>query len=142
MKNGFEESMGLRGAVSPYTVIPTIGSEGHDAVVGSEDLYCLVNKDNFYHDHENDIFVNENGAVADAYIIHGENEEIGKKVLEILFEKKAEYPDYEFKLVCGEFPIDVLGVWKTKTIYSTHVLYISNYKEYLTKETKKQDKLK
>lgn len=95
--------------------------------------------DNFTIDKENDLFVNEHGAVAGAVTIYDFNrdkkmKEVANKIEELM----EENPEYDYELLPGRFPVGAdinAGNWDT--FYSTHVLYIKNYKELLEKNTKK-----
>lgn len=150
----YKKSKGLNGAVSDSTYFITFGKYADgEANVDTVDLSTLVDKNKFTYDYDNDIYVNENGAVADAYFLAGDNEEVKKMAFEILISNKAQYPDYELKLVPGEFPMDATGefysynkegksvlIKETEPKNSTYVLYITNYKDYLTKNVKKNIK--
>lgn len=111
--------------------------------IGPEDVYITKPITEFVPSHFNvddvhDIFVNENGAVLDAYIFDGSEEEQKEAMNKVLAEKQAMYPEYEFALIPDSFPVGVIGgtmfegvSWRDKPIMSTHVLYITNYEKYL-----------
>lgn len=150
----YKKSEGLNGAVSGSTYFITFGKYANgEANVDTMDLNALVDESKFTYDYDNDIYVNENGAVADAYFFTEDNGKSKRRALEILINKKAQYPEYEFKLIPGEFPMDATGEFygyngegkqvvtkETESRNSSHVLYITNYKDYLTKNIKKKIK--
>lgn len=91
-------------------------------------------------DYKHDIFVDEHGAVVDAYDFGILNEEETKSVIEtIIAYKKKNFPDYEFVMLPGRFPIDVDD---DRATMSTHILYIKNYKEILEKLEETDKKLR
>ena len=100
---------------------------------------------NYNIDKDNNIITNEFGAVADAYDFSKLSEsEISEAIQAIILEKKLCYPDYEFTIAPGEFPIDIDGGMESlyhysgdKVILSTHVLYISDYPKHLKKSKSK-----
>lgn len=67
--------------------------------IGSEDVYVTkpiteFAPGHFKVDNAHDIFVNENGAVLDAYIFNGTEEKQLQTMSRILAEKQAMYPEY------------------------------------------------
>ena len=89
-------------------------------------------------DNVHDIFVNENGAVLDAYIFDGSEEEQKETMKKVLAEKQAMYHEYEFAFIPDSFPVEVIdgimfeGIsWFDQPIMSTHVLYITDYEKHL-----------
>ncbi len=95
-------------------------------------------------DNVHDIFVNENGAVLDAYIFDGSEEEQKETMKKVLAEKQAMYPEYEFAFIPDSFPVEVIdgimfeGVsWFDQPIMSTHVLYITDYEKHLCRRREK-----
>ena len=95
-------------------------------------------------DNVHDIFVNENGAVLDAYIFNGTEEKQLQTMNRILAEKQAEYPEYELAFIPDSFPVEIAGgtmyegvSWFDQPIMSTHVLYITDYKKHLCKVKRK-----
>lgn len=92
----------------------------------------------FINDYKNDIFIGEQGAIANAYNLRyfsdEEKEEVIKSILE---QEKQEHPDYDYTITEGKFPINVYGdtVYSTKcdaTVeMSTHILYITDYEKHL-----------
>lgn len=112
---------------------------------GVEDVFMSAPITNFVSsefntDYANDIFVNENGAVLDAYKLNCPEEEKQEILDKILLEKQAMFPEYELAFIPGSFPIDVVGGTMFEgvptfeyPIMSTHVLYITNYEKILCK---------
>lgn len=101
---------------------------------------------NYNVDKENHIITNKFGAVADAYDFSELSEkEISEVKRAIILEKKLCYPDYDFTIEPGEFPIDMDGGRENiyghysgdEEILSTHVLYITNYRDFLKKSKSK-----
>lgn len=91
-------------------------------------------------DEENDLFIGEAGAVADAYDFNGLTEEEKQNAIKfIIAEKQEMYPGYEFAILPGKFPIGVNGgltvnnesVKEDSGIMSSHILYITDYQNHL-----------
>lgn len=111
--------------------------------IGPEDVYVTKPiaefvPSHFKVDNVHDIFVNENGAVLDAYIFDGSEEEQKETMKKVLAEKQAMYPEYEFALIQDSFPVEVAGGTMfegvsrfDQPIMSTHVLYITDYEKHL-----------
>lgn len=84
-------------------------------------------------DRTNNIFVSEKGAVLNAYNLSKLSENDKKSVIEVISNSyKNEYPNYEFTLVEGKFPVDCDDYGEFE--YSTHILYLTNYKQCLKQE--------
>lgn len=148
----YEESKILPGAVSDSTTFCTFGKDASgEANIGMEWIAGLVNEDEFTHDMKNGIYVNENGAVSNAYDFSLlDKEKTENAIKQIIAEKKSEYPEYEFVMVEGKFPMDATGQFsyysdtrhetvftnESEAILSTHILYIKNYKKYLDEDKK------
>lgn len=91
-------------------------------------------------DLENDIFTSDAGAIVDAYDFNGlrenEKELFGNA---IIMQYKCIYPDYDFRIMPGQFPLGVNGSItvnkkvkrKEEAVMSSHILYITNYKEFI-----------
>ena len=94
-------------------------------------------------DKKNKLFIGEDGAICDAYDLSGySRKEIQDIIKTILITKKYQYPLYHFTIKEGAFPINVNGS-HTKDgevkigispNMSTHILYLTNYKEFLPKQ--------
>ena len=94
-------------------------------------------------DFEHNIFIGSEGAVCDAYDLSGYTEEqIGKIEGDIIKAKQIIYPEYEFSIKEGAFPININGshtnngevkIGITPNM-STHILYLTNYKDFLPKD--------
>ena len=136
----------LPGAISTensFQIIDTHQNEmGHEADVYSEGISNYAK--NFNIDQQNKIFVDDNGAVANAYSFSGLSQEEKVEMMEkILMDYNTKYPDYHFEILPGEFPLHVDGgyywgnnIRERKPVMSTHVLYITDYKEHLDKQEK------
>ena len=73
-------------------------------------------------------YVSENGAVVDAYYLSRLSpEEFEKAKRSIISEQQILYPEYEFELLPGSFPMDFRTDGEPEM--SSHVLYLKNYKE-------------
>ena len=96
-------------------------------------------------DLENRIFVSNDGVVCDAYDLSKySDEEIAVLSRVILASEEMKHPGYEYVIKKGIFPINVNGSY---TKYgeiehgitpnmSTHILYLTNYKDFLPKTKK------
>ena len=127
--NGRKDSDYLPGALSPnqdfFYLEP---SEDKELIASSRSVACFV-PENIKDDYHYEIFVDENGAIADAYNFKKlSSTEIENEIKKIITEKKLLYPEYEFKILEGRFPLNV--DWGEKEM-SSHILYITNYKEHL-----------
>ena len=96
--------------------------------------------DNYGEDVENKLFVDLNGAVANAFDLKFLPEkERPDAIREILMEYKLKYPEYDFEMKQGQFPVKVdLGMkfesgyrMRNHSTMSTHVLYIKNYGSFV-----------
>ena len=96
---------------------------------------------NISKDSENDIFISDNGVVADAFDFSELTEQERTLAMkQILAEKQGQYPGYEFSIVPGKFPLglgDASGYDSPPVIMSSHILCITNYKELLHKNKSK-----
>lgn len=96
----------------------------------------------FERDYDNEIFVGEHGAVANAYNLADEEE--AKAIKNILDEEKLKHPEYDYEMIKGEFPISVNGGitygdgsrTEDTPMMSTHILYIKNYEKFLKPKTR------
>ena len=100
--------------------------------------YCIdvdpffgVDEKIFRHDYVNNMYVGPAGAVMNSYIIKGSSDEIATTIGGIVTSYEEEYPEYEFVMLPGRFPVDA-------DVFSTHVLYVKNYEEILA-NIKSQD---
>lgn len=98
-------------------------------------------------DNENDIFVKDGKAVADAFdLTHLSADERLRAIDEIIMERKLMYPDYDFVMLPGNFPIYVEGgltengkcVRSASANMSSHILYINDYKRHLVNNKNNQ----
>ena len=89
------------------------------------------------------IFVSSEGAVCDAYDLSCYTEEqIGKIKADILKAKQIIYPKYNFSIKEGVFPLNINGSNTNNgnvesgitPNMSTHILYLTNYNDFLPKE--------
>ena len=96
--------------------------------------------ENYGEDVENNLFVDLNGAVANAFDLKFlKAAEQPRAINEILSEYRNKYPEYEFEMKKGEFPVKVsLGMkldsgFRTSnySTMSTHVLYIKNFGKFV-----------
>ena len=90
----------------------------------------------------NKLFVSHDGVVANAFDLKFfDEEETNNIVGQILMDYKLKYPDYEFEIKKGKFPVKMHfgpeyrpGQRLADTICnSTHVLYIKNYGQFVKK---------
>ena len=101
---------------------------------------------------DNNIIVNENGAVIDAFMPR--TDMYGQKYYdasseEIIARYKAILPKGDFIIKRGMFPVSVFGKYLAENglindrevMYSTHVLYLTNYKKFLNKKKRRNKKL-
>lgn len=103
----------------------------------------------FKEDYENKIYVNENGAVANAYTFRFLSDEEKKEAIESIIKQEQEaHPDYHYKMLEGRFPIDIDGgrtydsgrYTDDSAEMSTHVLYITDYQNHLKSKTRIRNK--
>ncbi len=95
--------------------------------------------DHYGEDVENGLFVDLNGAVANAFDLKFFKEQEQNHVIaEILTEYESKYPEYEFEMKKGQFPVKVdlgkkfdFGRISNYPTMSTHVLYIKNYGSFV-----------
>lgn len=96
--------------------------------------------DTYGEDVENNLFVDLNGAVANAFDLKFlKAEEQPQAIKEILTEYRIKYPEYDFEMKKGSFPVKAnLGMkissgsrMKDYPTMSTHVLYIKNYGNFV-----------
>ena len=140
---GNASSRFLDGAISTSVEIPFIttyvDAYGPEGIPDYSYISSFVS-DDFEQDSDNMIFVNENGAVANAYRIVGlSEEEMQKAIAYMIKQEQEEHPDYNYKMVEGQFPVNIEGgrtysngsYTREKPVMSTHVLYITDYKEHL-----------
>lgn len=141
--NGKKDSSKLVGALSANqdffyenTIKDEFGPEGE---IFNSPITSFIPKD-ISVDYENDLFIGAAGAVADAYDFNGLSEEEKQKEIQfIIAEKQEMYPGYEFVILPGKFPIGVEGgltdnnglVREASGIMSSHILYITDYKNHL-----------
>ena len=127
----YQENDNLPGAVSTETEFLCLKDGEFDSIPMRDHV-----PDEFGEDVENGLFVDLNGAVANAFDLKFFKEkEQSSLIKEILIEYKTKYPDYEFEIKKGQFPVKAdLGMkfksgYRTKNYptMSTHILYIKNY---------------
>lgn len=96
--------------------------------------------DTYGEDIENHLFVDLNGAVANAFDLKFlKDSDKPNAIKEILTEYRTKYPEYDFEMKKGSFPVKVnLGMkfdsglrMKDYPTMSTHVLYIKNYGNFV-----------
>lgn len=130
----YQENDNLPGAVSTETEFLCL-DEGKPDFIPIRDHV----PGEYGEDVENGLFVDLNGAVANAFDLkfYGEKEQ-NKAVKEILSEYKTKYPEYEFEMKKGKFPVKVdlgmkfdFGRISNYPTMSTHVLYIKNYGNFV-----------
>lgn len=154
----FEPSTGLNGAISANTNFTCfIGDCDNDEVINVEITHFFTDKklkEELKEDIKNDFFFDEKGAIAAAYDFSNLKEDEKEKVIKnILILKKSMYPDYEFTILPGKFPISPIGSGGFSTAYklgltvsreiavmSSHILYITNYKKHLQSEKNNESK--
>lgn len=90
----------------------------------------------FEKDEDYGIFYDQNGAVMDAYSIEGLTDVQKNIFLASKFdETRAAHPKYSIKIAPGNFPISCKGrETPIKTTFSNYVLYLSNWREQLSKD--------
>ena len=127
----YQENDNLPGAVSTETEF-TYLEKGEVGFIPMRDYVPTE----FGEDVENGLFVDLNGAVANAFDLKFLKEhEQPNAIKEILLEYKTKYPEYEFEMKKGAFPVKADLGMKFKSGYkmqdhptmSTHILYIKNY---------------
>lgn len=136
--SNFRHSSKLKGALSNSADFTFLAFHS-----SSEDIDCdylpisiFVPEESFKNDMKNDIFISEHGAVANAYDFSAlTDEERIETIRKILEEKIRKYPNYDFKIKIGKFPIKLYD--RDSLEMSTHILYITNYEELLTKAKKR-----
>ncbi len=111
----------------------------HEGVFGHQQITSFI-PNKVVVDNENDILVTENGAIADAYDLNGlDDKELAFFKDVIIKGYKELFPGYEFSIMPGNFPLGVNGSVtinehlkkKKKVVMSSHILYITNYKNHL-----------
>ncbi len=134
---------GAIGVDNSFTVIYQ-GSD-NDTVCDYQELRHLVDSKQFQNDFDNNIFVNENGAVLNAYDFGKLNDEEKEKAINTVIEKyQQQYPNYQLTVKEGSFPISYERDWnggETEKL-STHVLYVQNYTQCLMPKEEKQTQKK
>ena len=113
----------------------------NDTVCDYQELKYLVDSKQFQRDLDNNIFVNENGAVLNAYDFDKLNAEDKEKAINTVIEKYQEqYPNYRLTVKEGNFPISFDRDWISAGTekLSTHVLYVQNYMQCLMPKEEKQ----
>ena len=84
-------------------------------------------------DAEHDILIGSDGAIAGLYIF--DPEEADEKSMDVSFGLANENKGYNISVKEEEIPVVVgEGPEDYSVVYSTHVFYIANYKDFLTKE--------
>lgn len=135
----FQTNDVLEGAISTEAIFSVLENNGKD--ISFAPIRDHVSKE-YAEDVENKIFINLNGAVANAFDLKFFNDEERPKAIEhILTEYKDKYPDYEFEMKKGNFPVKVTSGFQITHNYkmndyptmSTHVLYITNYGRFIKK---------
>lgn len=147
---GQSESDSLKGAISAGSEIPFLRNYSHSTFGFEAMPDCksvgVFAEESFKHDYDNDIFVDENGAVANAYVLpcNMPDEEESEAIKNIVEEENQKHPEYAYEMKKGQFPIDIVGGTSYSNgsytadtpVMSTHILYITNYKEFLKSKTR------
>lgn len=98
-------------------------------------------------DEENDVLALGDAAIVDAYDFNGlDNNELNLFASALIKVHEESYPDCEFALVPGEFPIGIEGRLiingkekkKENPIMSSHILCVKDYKKHLENNAVKQ----
>ena len=142
---GQSESDSLKGAISAGSEIPFLRNYSHSTFGFEAMPDCksvgVFAEESFKHDYDNDIFVDENGAVANAYILSDTWKD--REIECILERSRREHPEYDYKMIEGSFPVDFKAgrvynfEWPhDHIIMSTHILYITNYKDFIKSKTR------
>lgn len=116
------------------------GKLGCEDIPDYKSLVSMV-PSSFEQDYAHDIFVDENGAVANAYILSDTWKD--REIECILERNRREHPEYDYKMIEGSFPVDFKAgrvynfEWPhDHIIMSTHILYITNYKDFIKSKTR------
>lgn len=134
--SGKEYSVCLPGALATHQYFSFLNRRNKEYEADYLPIICFI-PDDIIEDSNNDIFIGKNGAIVDAYdfskLTKDESEQIKK---DIIAEQKLLYPDYNFEIIEGKFPISVEGGnldidEEPIGIMSSHILYITNYKDHL-----------
>ena len=89
------------------------------------------------HDRENDILIGSDGAVAGIYYL--DKDESEDEINRCLAKLQEKHPNYVLKLKEDKLPILVgNGPESLSMVYSTHVIYITNYEEFIKKSNSKE----
>ncbi len=96
-------------------------------------------------DKKNNLIIGEDGAVFDAFDLNGYTiKQVNNILMTILVTRKYKYPLYEFSIKEGSIPINISGSHTVNgevkigitSNMSTHILYLTNYKDFLPKKKK------
>lgn len=94
---------------------------------------------NVLYDGLNGMFINQNGAIAAAFDLRKLDFSSQQKEIEkLLLDYRSTYPEYDFSILPGIFPIDVLGTsteGKFEVETSSHILYIKDYEKHIVKNS-------
>lgn len=140
----------LPGGLSTDEYFFYVDTNDDDAVPNYSSVSNFISKENFKEDPVNKIYIGSEGAVCDAYSFADMNQdEIEQNISQIIMEKKQIYPDYDFKIVPGNFPISVEGGYfcngrqinSPEAKMSTHILYITDYDKHLVETEEKSARI-
>ena len=138
----YEETDSLKGALSSESLFTILSR--NDNSVEYKPIKAYVSKD-YAEDVENKIIIGRVGAVANAFDLKHLNKEEKKETLQkIIISHKLKYPEYDFEIKEGSFPLRYNRGIKVSsgqtvgdyTTMSTHILFIKNYCKFIKKRPK------
>ena len=116
-----------------------VGEYSHRGLFSHKEITSFI-PENIIVDKDNDILVTDSGAIVEAYDFKGLNDKERESFSNMIINNYRQcYPDYEFALLPGEFPLGINGSItinnklkrNQETIMSSHILYITDYKKHL-----------
>ena len=135
----------LPGAIGTTYVFPgLVFLDGHEIECdqcAEKAMADLVPKDKFHE--EQDLFVNENGAVLNAFDFSNLSDSVKElAIMTVLKKYESEYPDYKISLKEGEFPMNYTYTRRAHYVgedvqMSSHILYVENYQKHLVSDNAK-----
>lgn len=151
---GKEESDKLPGALAAFQDFFYTDTEkdayGPEGVFNHSSVAAFIpNESDIRTDYSNNIFIGDAGAVVDAFDLSSFPENVKQRAIkEIINERKLMYPDYDFAMLPGAFPISVEGGLTTCGVcmrepsadMSSHILYIKDYEKHIVSDKNKNYK--
>ena len=129
LPNGMKDNAALSGALSTDVELwYDLYNDDYTETSCFELIRDYLPEKDFRCDFENHIMYNKNGVVANAYVL---TKGFEKEEMEaILAVKRQEHPEYTYEIKEGSFPVDV--DIDENMVFSTHVLYITNWSDFIT----------